>query len=122
MNSNELLVAAAVHLVVFLLAAAVIHGFGVGEPSIALVVAAVAGSQAAGYQYHRREPDPASWGVKAYVGGVLAVAAIAEGTASHAALGWMDLPEVVVPIGALGTFVFPFALFGSMQKAFAGKQ
>lgn len=33
--------------------------------------------------------------------------------------GWQKFPEVAIPVGAVGSFVFPFVLYGTMQKAMA---
>jgi hypothetical protein len=121
MKPTELIIVATVHLVAFSIAAFVIHFLSVGDPGLALVVGASAGSGIAAMLYHRRDPDLAPFSVKAAAGGVLSVMAIVTGISSQALLNWMTYPDVVISISAIGSFFFPLAIFGTMQKAYKQK-
>ena len=122
MKAKELFIVAAVHLFGFSVAATVIHLFRVGDPGLALVVGACAGSGAAAMLYHRRVSERALFSVKAAAGGVLSGMAIIAGLSSQGLLRWMNYPDVVIPISAIGSFFFPFAIFGTMQKAYKQKE
>ena len=122
MKAIELTILAAVHLVAFSLAAAIIHLLKVGDPGLALVVGASAGSGAAAILYHRRVPEPAPFSVKAAAGGVLSCMALLTGLLSHSLLKWMSYPDVVIPISVVGSFFFPLAIFGPMQNCYKQKQ
>ena len=116
MENKELLMTAISHLGSFAIGAGIIYYFQVGDASLALIIGAIFGTQVAAIQYHRRIPDPAPAKVKATAGIVLAVMAIFAGVISQFMLEWMPLPEVTLPIAAIGSFIFPFVLFNSMQK------
>lgn len=122
MKPNELLIAAMIHLAAFSIAAAVISIFRVSDPGLALVIGACCGSAVAAMLYHRRVKEHASFAIKASVGGILSGTAVLAGLLSQCILHWMAYPEVVIPISAVGSFAFPWAIFGTMQKAYATKQ
>ena len=122
MRTKELLIIAVVHAGSFVVAAAVIRLLHVGDPGLALVMGAVGGSNAAAMQYHRRMPERAPFAVKASAGAVLAVMAVLMGLASQLLLKWMTYPDVVIPISFVGSFVFPFVLFGTLRRAYAGRR
>jgi hypothetical protein len=115
----ELAIVGVVHLLGLTLAALIMAAVGKGDPGLALVLAAIVGSQTAALLYHRREPDPAPFGVKAEAGALMAVLAAAASLVAQARWAWMTYPEIVITIGATGSFIFPFVLFGSMRKALA---
>ena len=117
MKRWELAVVAGAHLVVLCVAAGIMSAMGRGDPGLALVMAAIVGTQTAGFLYYRRETGAAPFSVKATVGVVMSALAVGVSVLAHLAWGWINLPEVVIPIGALGTFVFPLVLFGSMRNA-----
>lgn len=117
MRAKELLVVAAAYLVVYALAALVIVGFKVGDAGLAALMGALVGSQVAAFAYHRRCPEPADFAVKGTAGATLSALAVVCGLLSQALLGWLALPQVVIPIAALASFVFPWAFFGPVQKA-----
>ena len=85
---------------------------------LAWVVAAIVGTNVAAMLYHRRVKDKAPLGVKATAGAVLAVCALATGLLSYGFLHVFRFPEISIPIATVGSFVFPFVLFGTMQKAY----
>jgi len=121
MKSTELLIVAIIHLAAFSIAAAVIYICGVGDPGLAFVVGACCGSAAAAMLYHRRVKEHAPFAIKASVGGTLSGMAVLAGLSSQAVLHWMTYPEVVVPIAVVGSFAFPWVIFGTMQKAYTTK-
>src|SRR5688572_7989970 len=93
------------------------RAIGHGDASMALVLGAVVASQAGSLLYHRRERNRAPFAVKAAAGAVTAAAAAAMGLVIHRFWTPMTYPEVVIPIAAIGSFVFPFVLFETMRKA-----
>ena len=122
MKTKELFIVAVVHLAAFSIAAAVIHLFRIGDPGLALVMGACCGSGAAAMLYHRRVQEHAPFSVKASTGGILSGMAVLTGLSSQGLLKWMTYPDVVIPISVAGSFVFPWAIFGTMQKAYKAKQ
>jgi hypothetical protein len=123
MRPRDLVLVGIAQIVGLAIAAAVIIGFRVGEPGMALVVGAVLGTETGAWLYHRTNHDPAPVSVKVATGAVLAVVGAITGGLIQLGSGWMLYPDIVIPIGALGSFVFPFVLFGTMQKAMsAGKE
>ena len=119
MRAWELAVVGVVHVAGLTLAGLIMAALGKGDPGLALVIAAIVGAQTAALLYHRREPDPAPFAVKAVAGVLMAVLASAASLVAQARWTWMTCPEIVITIGATGTFIFPFVLFGSMRKALA---
>ena len=90
---------------------------GFEQLTLAFIVAAVVGSNVGPY-YHRRRPDAEFTGrSKAQLGAVLFVSALLSGVALQLTVGGMVHPDIVVPIAALGSFAFPFAVSQSMWKA-----
>lgn len=117
MKSTSLFLSALAFVAAASLALAVIRGFDVGDTPLALVVGAIVGSQV-GAILHARQPDATSSAIpKLVLGAVLAVVALAFGFAVHLGLGGITYPEVTLPISAIGTFVFPFAVFNTMFNA-----
>jgi hypothetical protein len=117
MKATELAIVAGAHLVAFAVAAAVIRLLGIGDPGLALIAGASLGAGIAAMLYHRRNPDIAPFAVKAAAGGVLSCMAVITGVLSQLLLKWMTCPEVVIPISAIGSFFFPWAVFNSMRNA-----
>jgi hypothetical protein len=120
MRPKDLVFAGLAQIAVLSIGAGVVIGFRVGEPSLALVVGAIVGTQTGALLYHGRNREPAPVSVKAATGAVLAVVCVIAGVLIQAISGWMIHPDIVIPIGALGSFAFPFVLFGTMQKAITG--
>lgn len=96
---------------------AIIAAIRVGDVNISLVIGSVLGSVIGASLYHRRESAPASFSVKASVGLLMAVLCVAQSLLFQSLWGWQKFPEVSTPIGAVGSFVFPFVLYGTIQKA-----
>jgi len=88
-----------------------------GDAGLALVMGALAGSYNAAIGYHRRVKERAPFAVKATAGAVLAAAAVAVGLMFHLVWRWVQYPDVVIGIGAIGSAVFPFALFKTVRRA-----
>jgi hypothetical protein len=122
MKANELAIVAVGHVVAFSVAAALIRAVGAGDPGLALIAGASMGAALAAMLYHRRVPEKAPMPVKAAAGGVLAGMAVITGVLSQILLNWMTYPEIVIPISAIGSLCFPWAIFGSMRDAYQRKR
>lgn len=121
MKLSELFIVGLAYVVGVTLAYAVIAAFD-GDMNIALGMGAILGTQIGALLYHRREPAAAPFSVKASVGLLMAVLCVLQSLLFQALWGWLQYPELSIPIGAVGTFVFPFVLYGTMQKAMAKPQ
>ena len=119
MKLPELLVVGLVYIIGVTLAYAVISAFNVGDPNLSLGLGAVVGTQIGAWLYHRREPAAAPFPVKASAGLLMSSLCVIQSLLFQALWGWQKFPEVAIPISAVGTFVFPFVLYGTMQKALA---
>lgn len=96
---------------------AIIAALHVGDVNISLVVGSIIGAEIAALLYHRRESATAPFSVKASVGLLMAVLCVIQSLLFQSLWGWQKFPEISIPIGAVGGFVFPFVLYGAMQKA-----
>ena len=97
---------------------AVIRWLGKGSPDLAFVVGAVLGTEVAAIVHWRTGGAGAGgtgW-LKAAVGLALALSAGASGLLLHMAFRAFEHPDVSIPIGAAGAFLFPFVLFDTMSK------
>ncbi len=93
------------------------RALGFQQLTLAFVVAAIVGANVGPY-YHRRRPNAELTArSKAQLGAVLFGAALVSGLALQLLIGGMVQPEIVIPIAALGSFAFPFAVSQSMWKA-----
>jgi hypothetical protein len=102
---------------------AVIRGFEIGHPTLALVVGAILGTQVGAVIHHRQPGATNSARVKALLGLTLALTAIAFVLIAQWFTAAFEYVEVTLPIGAIGSFVFPFVLFDTMWNALSkGKQ
>lgn len=70
-----------------------------------------------GFVYHRRVGETAPVSAKPAAGVRLSVGAVVGGGISQLALAWMTFPLVNISVAVVGSFVFPFAIVGQMQKA-----
>ena len=125
MKPSELFIVGLAYVIGVTLAYAIIAAFD-GDMNIALGMGAILGTQIGAWLYHRRESAAAPSSVKASVGLLMAALCVLQSLLFQALWGWLKYPEISIPIGALGAFVFPFVLYGTMQKAFvkteAGKR
>jgi hypothetical protein len=119
MRASGLLMVVATFVMVALLADAVIRAFGWDARDFALIAAAIFGSHVGAIVWHRQAPTTSERTVKLGLGVVLSVTALAFGLIFQATSGWLAYPEVVVPLTAIGCFVFPFAVVGPLWKALA---
>ena len=117
MKPSELFIVGLVYVVGVTLAYPVLTAFGADDMNLALALGAIVGAQTGAWLYHRREPAAAPFSVKASVGMVTAALCVTLSLLFQTLWGWLQAPEVSIPIGAVGTFVGPFVLFGTMQKA-----
>lgn len=119
MKPSEFFIVGLVYIIGVTLTYAIIATLGVGDVSLSLVVGSILGAQIGAVLYHRRETAAAPFSVKASVGLLMAVLCVIQSLLFQVVWGWQKYPEVSIPIGAVGTFVFPFLLYGTMQKAMA---
>jgi hypothetical protein len=95
---------------------AIIATLHVGDVNLALVIGSILGAGIGALLYHRRESATAPFSVKASVGLLMALLCVTLSLLFQALWGWQKFPEVSIPIGAVGTFVLPFVLYGTIQK------
>ena len=126
MKASELFLAAVAHVVGLAVTLLVVAKMQVGDPGVAWVVAAILGTMIGAFSYHRRHPDKASPAEKATLGAVLAVLSVVGAFVVLSFWQFTPFPDVVIPITAVGSFGFPFVLFGtaqsSLEKARAAKR
>ena len=88
------------------------------DATLALILAATAGTLAGAWLYSRRVHAVAGLRVKAAVGALLAGLCLAVGLTCQMAWRWMADPHTTIAICVAGTFVFPIVLFGTMELIF----
>jgi hypothetical protein len=99
------------------LALALIRNFQFGDDPMAMIVGATVGTQV-GVIAHSRQPGArATRAAKTWLAAVLAAMAIAFGLAVQFAFTGFEYPEITLPMSAIGSFVFPYAIFGSTWRA-----
>jgi hypothetical protein len=118
MKRTELLSVAALHVVLFAVALWIIMKFKPDAPEVAFVIAAIAGTWTGAFFFHRRNSGTSNYAAKAALGGTMAAVCIIEAIVVQGAWSTMKVPEVSIPISAIGTFGFPFVLFDKFEKAF----
>lgn len=125
MKPSELFIVGVVYIIGVTLAYIILAALD-GDMNLALGMGAILGTQIGAWLYHRRVSATAPFSVKASVGLLMAILCVLQSLLFQAMWGWLSYPEVSIPIGAVGTFVFPFVLYGTMQKvlvtAKAGKR
>jgi hypothetical protein len=99
------------------IAFAIVRAVEMGSPELAFVVGAILGTQVAAVVHHRQSGSTNSFLIKVALGATLAVTAVAMGIVLHFGFSAFNYPEISVPMGAIGSFVFPFVLFDTMWKA-----
>lgn len=117
MRATGFLLVAGIFVAVALLAHAINRAIGWAGIDSALVVAAIVASQAGTFVWHRQAPASAERSVKRGLGVVLSVTAVVFTLILHVISGWPVYPEVTIPIVAVGCFMFPFVVVGSLWKA-----
>lgn len=93
---------------------AVIRAIDKGSPELAFVAGAILATQMAAVVHHRQHGTTNDFAIRLGLGAALAAAAIIVGGVLHLAFSPFRYPEISVPIAAIGSFVFPFVLFGAM--------
>ena len=84
---------------------------------LSLVVGAIVGTQAGLIMHHRQAGASLTSQVKIRLGGIVAVTGVILSLIMQATVHWFRLPEVSIPIGGIGCFVFPFVLSDTLWKA-----
>lgn len=102
-----------------LVAYAVIRSVGGDATFFALVAGALVASQVGTWLWHRQAPNSPERTVKLGLGVFLSVTAVVFSLVFQAISGWLEYPQVTVPIAAIGSFVFPFAVVGPLWKSFS---
>jgi hypothetical protein len=119
MKPSELFIVGLAYIIGVTLTYAILAALRVDDMNLALAMGAILGTQIGALLYHRRESAAAPFRVKASVGLLMATLCVIQSLLFQAVWGWLKYPEVSIPIGAVGTFVGPFVLYGTMQKALA---
>jgi len=83
---------------------------------LSLVVGAIVGTQVGVILHHRQPGASLTSGVKARLGSVIAITGVVLSLVMQAICPWFQFPEVSIPIGAIGCFVFPFIITDSLWK------
>ena len=100
----------------------VIRMVGWDATDFALLAGAIIATQVGTWLWHREAPHAPERSVKMALGMLLSVTAVVFAVVFQAISGWLEYPEIVIPIAAIGCFAFPFLAVGSLWKAFsAGK-
>ena len=98
-------------------ALALIRYYQFGDDPMAMIVGATVGTQA-GVLAHSRQPDAAATRrAKLMLAAVLAAVALLFGLMVQFGVGGFENPAITIPLSAVGSFVFPLAVFDSMWKA-----
>src|SRR5262249_4260849 len=84
---------------------------------LSLVIGAVVGTQAGLIMYHRQPGASLTSQLKLRLGVVVAITGVVLSLIMQATIRWFRFPEVSIPIGAVGCFVFPFVLSDTLWKA-----
>jgi hypothetical protein len=101
-------------------ALSLIRRFAVADDPLAMIVGATVGTMT-GIVAHSRQPGAAPTRAARFsLGAALAATSLLVALVLHGLGLGFRLPEVTVPMSALGSFVFPFVFFGSTWKALRG--
>lgn len=117
MRASGFLMVVVLFVAVALLADAVIRASGWDAQDFALIAAGIVGSQVGAIIWHRQAPATMERTVKRGLGVVLSVTSVVFILIYQAISGWLAYPEVIVPLTAIGCFVYPFAVVGPLWKA-----
>src|SRR5688572_5906436 len=96
---------------------ALMHAMRWESEGMALVAAVIIAIELAAYFFHRRTADHAPAGLRLLLGGMLAVLCIVACVFAQQRWHVFALPEVVIPIHALGCAIFPMLLFNTFRKS-----
>jgi hypothetical protein len=99
------------------LALALIRTFQFGDDPMAMIVGATVGTLAGVIAHSRTADCGATRRAKTSLALVLASTAIAFGLVVQFGFAAFQYPEITLPVSAIGSFVFPYAIFGSTWKA-----
>jgi hypothetical protein len=119
MKAKELVWTALAYVVSIAVGIPLLWKFWPGHVELAWALAAIVGTNVAAMFYHRRLAEKAPLSAKAVAGAVLAACAVPTGLLAHVLLHPFKFVEVSIPIATIGSFVFPFVLFGTMQQAYS---
>ena len=122
MTMKELLSVVATHVVTFTIAFFAVMKLKPDIPELALVTAAVVGTWTEAFLYQRRQSTLAPMSTKAILGGVMAFVCIVEAVVAQSLTHSMGLAGLGIAISAVGTFGFPFVLYGTFEKSFQSKR
>jgi hypothetical protein len=86
-----------------------------------LVIAAIVASHVGAIVWHRQSPATPEQSVKLGLGVMLSVTAVAFALIFQAASGRLVYPEVIVPIAAIGRFLFPCSGRPGLEAAVQGQ-
>jgi hypothetical protein len=117
MRASGFAIVAATFVAVALVIYAIIRAFRWEDTQFSLIGAALIATQVGTVLWHRQSPTSALSRVKSGLGILLAVTAVVFSLILQGLSGWLKYPEVVIPIAAIGCFVFPFVLAGPIWKA-----
>lgn len=118
MNVSDYIMISIGYLVSFTITALIISYFKVSYPGLAFIVGSLAGTQIAAWSHCKCCNKLATYRIKAIIGGQLSLLSIIAGYFSQLLLNWIAFPKVTLSISAIGSFIFPFVIFGQIQKSF----
>jgi hypothetical protein len=95
----------------------VVHSLQSDMAFLSLVVGAILGTQAGVLLHHRVPEASLTSRVKACLGVTIAVTGIALSLVMQHVAHSFRFPEVSIPIGAVGCFVFPFVISDNLWRA-----
>lgn len=95
----------------------VVHFFQSEMTYLSLVVGAIVGTQVGVIVHHRQPEASLTPRVKVCLGFVAAITGVLLSLVMQATFHWFRFPEVTIPIGFVGCFVFPFVISDNLWKA-----
>ena len=108
MKTSGYIIVAVLYIVVALAAFAVTRALGVENSSLPLILAALAGTTLGVAIWRHQSPESPLSHVKLGLGLTLAITAAALSLVLQKLGGWQKYPEIAIPIGAVGCFVYPY--------------
>lgn len=95
----------------------IVRGMDPGTVYLSLVVGAILGSQGGVIMHHRQPGATLTVRTKLILGGTLAATCVVVGLIMQSNWHCFEYPDVSISIGAVGSFLFPFAVANSLWKA-----